>query len=93
MSPVFRLLPVLRFVILRRLIPFAVILIAAIATFGLMGRSTVQGAEPQRPFAVFVDDYFNAVFEAHPSMATGEGFHQYDDRLEDGSAAAVAKRV
>src|SRR5579885_2063744 len=93
MSPVFCLRPVLRRVILRRAVSLGMILIWSVPTLGLSTSGTVLAAEPHRPFAVFVDDYFNAVFEAHPSMATGEGFHQYDDRLEDGSAAAVAKRI
>ncbi len=41
----------------------------------------------------FVDDYFTAYFEWNPSAATGIGFHQYDNRLEDYSAAAFAKRI
>jgi uncharacterized protein (DUF885 family) len=53
----------------------------------------VLGADGPSPFAVFVDDYFNASFEARPSRGTGAGFHQYDDRLEDGSAEAVKKRI
>ena len=44
-------------------------------------------------FAVFVNDYFNAAFEASPSRGTSAGLHQYDNRLEDGSAGAVKKRV
>jgi len=83
MSRVSRLLPVL----------LGVVLIDPSLTLGPVCRSKALGADPPRPFAVFVDDYFNAAFEAHPSMGTAEGFHQYDDRLEDGSAAAVAKRI
>jgi uncharacterized protein (DUF885 family) len=45
------------------------------------------------PFAAFVDDYFDGVFAWGPSTATQVGFHQYDDRFEDRSAAAVARRV
>jgi uncharacterized protein (DUF885 family) len=55
-------------------------------------RPAALGADGPSPFAVFVDDYFNASFDASPSRGTGEGLHQYDDRLEDGSAAAVEKR-
>jgi uncharacterized protein (DUF885 family) len=56
-------------------------------------RAPVLGAEDASPFAVFVDDYFNASFDAKPSRGTGAGLHQYDDRLEDGSAEAVKKRI
>ncbi len=83
MSRVSRFLPAL----------LGVILIDAVLTLGPACRSMALGADAPRPFAVFVDDYFNAAFEARPSMGTAEGFHQYDDRLEDGSAAAVAKHI
>jgi len=41
----------------------------------------------------FVDEYFDAYLEWNPSSATSFGFHQYDDRLEDYSAAAFEKRI
>src|SRR5438093_7287612 len=41
----------------------------------------------------FVDDYFNAYFEWNQYAATSIGFHQYDGKIEDYSAAAVAKRI
>src|SRR5580704_19134683 len=62
-------------------------------TFSLGCRASALGAEAPSPFAVFVDDYFSASFDAKPSRGTGAGLHQYDDRLEDGSAEAVKKRI
>src|SRR5205085_6997535 len=41
----------------------------------------------------FVDDYFKALFEWSPSTATATGFHEYDSKLEDFSAAAVTGRI
>ena len=41
----------------------------------------------------FVDRYYNAAFAASPSGGTAVGFHQYDNQVEDLSAAAVAKRI
>jgi hypothetical protein len=41
----------------------------------------------------FVDDYFNSYFEWNPSAATSVGFHQYDSRMEDYSAASYKKRI
>jgi len=41
----------------------------------------------------FVDDYFNAYFEWNPSTATSAGLHQYDHKIEDYSADAIAKRI
>src|SRR5580698_8448925 len=83
MSRVSRVLPVL----------LGVFFVEAVLTLGPACRSSALGADAPRPFAVFVDDYFNAAFDARPSMGTAEGLHQYDDRLEDSSAAAVAKHI
>src|ERR1700685_4500593 len=60
---------------------------------GLVECSPALGADAPSPFAAFVDDYFNAYFDARPSRGTAAGLHQYDDRLEDGSAGAVKKRI
>ena len=74
----------------------SVVLLAVIGVAVAIGSectSVTLGAEGPSPFAVFVDDYFNAAFEASPSRGTAAGLHQYDNRLEDGSAEAVEKRV
>jgi uncharacterized protein (DUF885 family) len=44
-------------------------------------------------FAAFVDEYFDALFQSSPSLGTAAGLHQYDAKLEDLSADAVARRV
>jgi uncharacterized protein (DUF885 family) len=44
-------------------------------------------------FARFVDDYFDAQFRNRPSSGTEAGLHQYDDKLEDLSKAAVEARI
>src|SRR4051794_2031917 len=49
--------------------------------------------EGPSPFAAFVDDYFDAYFNWRPSDGTAAGLHQYDTKLEDRSAAAVARRI
>jgi uncharacterized protein (DUF885 family) len=41
----------------------------------------------------FIDDYFKAYFEWNPSAATAVGFHEYDNRIEDYSAASYQKRI
>ncbi len=48
---------------------------------------------PRNDFAAFVEDYFDAYYTARPSYGTAAGFHQYDARLEDLSAKAVAARI
>ena len=45
------------------------------------------------PMTRFVDDYFNAYFEWNPSAATSLGFHEYDSKMEDYSAASYKKRI
>jgi uncharacterized protein (DUF885 family) len=41
-----------------------------------------------RSFHQLVDTYFDDYFKTNPSQATGVGFHQYDQQLEDFSLAA-----
>jgi len=57
------------------------------------GGDRALGAEAASPFAVFVHDYFDAYFAWKPSEGTAAGLHQYDDRLEDASAAATNSRI
>ena len=71
---------------------------AALALLGLTLATNLRPSDPQpkapagpSPFAIFVDDYFDAYFARKPSEGTAAGLHQYDDQLEDGSAAAVEK--
>src|SRR5258707_3379429 len=44
-------------------------------------------------FRSFVDDYFKSSFEFSPSTATAQGFHEYDDKLENFSAESYKNRV
>src|ERR1700756_1023881 len=44
-------------------------------------------------FNTLVDNYFDLYFSFHPTEATGDGFHQYDDKLEDYSASARAQQI
>jgi uncharacterized protein (DUF885 family) len=60
----------------------------------LLGACQSRPVQPEgREMSTLVDDYFNALFEWSPSFATGIGFHQYDTKLEDFSAAAYDKRI
>ncbi len=43
-------------------------------------------------FAKFVDTYFDSTFAYQPSAGTAAGFHQYDNQIEDLSAASVTRR-
>jgi uncharacterized protein (DUF885 family) len=44
-------------------------------------------------FAPFADRYFSALYAFAPSQGTSAGFHQYDARFEDRSAAAYQARA
>ncbi|WP_439629917.1 DUF885 domain-containing protein [Gemmata sp.] len=44
-------------------------------------------------FAAFVDDYYAALFAWDPNQATYAGVHDYDAKLSDLSAAAIASRA
>ncbi len=44
-------------------------------------------------FAQVVDRYLDGFARTHPSIASGNGLHSHDDRLEDFSAAAIAAEV
>lgn len=44
-------------------------------------------------FAGFVDGYFRQYYEFRPTRGTVDGFHEYDARLEDFSAAAIRTRI
>ena len=44
-------------------------------------------------FAPFVDRYLDGFARRHPSIAAGNGLHDYDDRLDDFSAPAIAAEI
>src|SRR5438067_11275959 len=73
-------------------VPFA-LLGLALALCPRPGGSVVEAAQASTPFVVFVDDYFDAYFDHKPSDGTAAGLHQYDNKLEDGSAEATKKRI
>jgi hypothetical protein len=58
----------------------------------LASAAAVSAGAPS-DFSRFVDDYFAARFQAHPSEGTAAGLHEYDSALDDLSKPAVDKRV
>ncbi|MFL5632924.1 MAG: DUF885 domain-containing protein [Gemmatimonadaceae bacterium] len=44
-------------------------------------------------FAHLVDTYFDSLYSFSPSQGTAAGFHQYDNKVEDLSAANFARRI
>lgn len=65
------------------------------------GLAFAAASVPARPdtsadrssFAAFADDFFDAYFAWRPSDGTSAGLHQYDDKLEDRSAGAIARHA
>ncbi len=59
------------------------------------GDKPVAAVEPvtSEAFRTFVDDYFKALFDFNPSFGTASGFHEYDSKLEDYSAASFQNRI
>src|SRR5688572_10336735 len=49
-----------------------------------------KGRAENARFASLVDAYLAWNYAAHPTWATGDGIHDYDDRLPDVSAAGIA---
>jgi len=53
--------------------------------------TSASGSNPV--FARFVDTYFDSLYSFSPSQGTAAGFHQYDNKVEDLSAANFARRI
>jgi uncharacterized protein (DUF885 family) len=49
--------------------------------------------QPVADFNLLVDKYFDSYFSFRPTDATAAGFHQYDQKLEDYSAAAHEQQI
>lgn len=56
-------------------------------------RTAARADSTAQEFARFVDDYFEARFNDHPTEGTSAGLHQYDTKLEDLSRAAIDART
>lgn len=64
---------------------------AAMTTAAPAQKLSADGA--QQTFRFYVDQYFDDVFNFAPTYGTQAGFHQYDARLEDYSAAGVQAQI
>jgi len=53
--------------------------------------TAASGKDPA--FARFVDTYFDSLYSFAPSAGTAAGFHQYDNKVEDLSAANINRRI
>jgi uncharacterized protein (DUF885 family) len=72
--------------------------LAAIGTLGGTIALTVACNDSSKStgptaFAAFADRYFDSVYAFSPSQGTAAGFHQYDSKIEDFSAASEQRRI
>src|SRR5580765_4508261 len=61
----------------------AIVVILALTFAMLLGCSSTRGPDDQAKFDALVKGYVEATFAFNPSTATMEGFHAYDDSLEN----------
>ena len=74
-----------------RLAPARLLLVGtSLLLAGCASSKPDAAANGPTPFSRFADDYFDALYAFAPSQGTAVGFHQYDARLEDRSAAAFS---
>jgi uncharacterized protein (DUF885 family) len=70
---------------------------AALGTVVLLSAAALPGVahtpQPSETFAAFVDRYLTDFARRHPSIAAGNGIHDFDDRLDDFSAGAIAREI
>ncbi|MGD9905890.1 MAG: DUF885 domain-containing protein [Vicinamibacterales bacterium] len=73
----------------------ALLLLAGLAGFAAVscGSPAVPPAPPPPAFAVFVDRFLDEFARMNPSIAAGNGLHDYDGTLEDFSAAGIQGHI
>lgn len=62
---------------------------------GATGSASTYGTSTRasRDFVTLVDEYLDGWAAFYPSIAAGNGIHQHDDRLEDFTAANIARQL
>ena len=63
------------------------------ALLGAAGCGGGAGDAGPSAFASFADSYFDSLYTFAPSQGTAAGFHQYDSKIEDFSAASEKARI
>jgi uncharacterized protein (DUF885 family) len=71
---------------------FRVVVLAAGALF-LRPTEGQSVTPPPATFSTFVDTYLYNFARRHPSIAAGNGIHDFDGTLDDFSAAAIAREI
>ncbi len=60
--------------------------------FWTAGALYSQQNEEDQKFLKFLDDYFDALWKFYPTMGTLQGYHKYDNKLEDMKGGNIEKR-
>lgn len=60
---------------------------------GTVDRTTATAGTLAPSFSAFVDRYLQDFARRHPSIAAGNGIHDFDGTLDDYSAAAIAREI
>lgn len=70
-------------------------LVTLFAVLGMACLACAQGKpQPKANLATMADRYFDEFyFKYNPTNGTADGFHQYDDQLEDYSRASIDKQI
>src|SRR5262249_53615411 len=80
-------------VVSRRFMPRPALPLAVLCLFACAHGTGLTREEAQNRFSTLETDYFNEWLAFEPAVGTVNGFHQYDPKLEDFSAARVATHV
>ena len=76
-----------------RLKSIRALVLCSAAALALSGASDAAPTSPTQSYQALVKSFFDAQWVAHPTFATGTGLHNWDDKLDDVSAAAVTREV
>ncbi|HUB84085.1 MAG TPA: hypothetical protein VL971_00215, partial [Rhizomicrobium sp.] len=69
------------------------LILGSAAALTLMRAASAAPVSATASYQAAVKDYFDAQWQLHPTAATATGLHNWDNRLDDMSAAAHAKEV
>src|ERR1700742_174484 len=67
--------------------------LALSSALALPGMAHAAAASPSADYQAIVKDFFDAQWKLHPTAATATGLHNWDNQLDDVSAAAHTREV
>ncbi|MGD9344930.1 MAG: DUF885 family protein [Candidatus Aminicenantes bacterium] len=70
----------------------ATVLFILVFCFWTAGTLFSQQNEEDQKFLKFLDGYFDALWKFYPTMGTLQGYHKYDNKLEDLKSGNIEKR-